>query len=161
MLNSKEIAQIKKLKEDGYSLKDIEEKTSFSIPTIIKYAKGIKKKRKRPPRLLPSPESQSQEETEQNPRLPKDPPEDSVPTVPTEPNLESLVEAREALVEVKGVPVGKKILLTPKNLTMMQWFQARYNWEGDISDFVNQCMEFFFKEGLHAKMKVEIEEEFA
>lgn len=159
MLSSEEIAGVKTLKENGYSLKDIEEKTGFSIPTIIKYTKGVKKKRKKPSNSPPPSGPQLEEENNQNLELPEDSPENSTLELPIDQNIEPIVDDREALIEVKGLPVGKTIQLTPVNYTMWQWFRTRYQFVGDISDFVNDCMDWFFKDCVHAKMKIDITEE--
>jgi len=51
----------------------------------------------------------------------------------------------ESVIEVAGIPVGKKIRLTPKNLTLFDWFKARYGYEGGLSDFINDAIEDFFR----------------
>ena len=51
----------------------------------------------------------------------------------------------EAIIEVEGVPVGTKIRLTPKSLLLFDWFKAKYGYEGDISDFINDAIEDFFR----------------
>jgi len=50
----------------------------------------------------------------------------------------------EGIVEIEGFPVGRKIRLTPKNLTLMDWFISKYGYKGDASDFINDCIEDFF-----------------
>lgn len=183
MLQSKQIQEIKKLKEDGLTLKAIRKETGYSIPTIIKYLKqkpddGAKEKTTKQiepstkPKIAKKIKRKSKKSTKKSlldmgdlpathvepPQSPADLP-DSL--IPYDQKDEPFVEPREVSLQVQGIPIGKKILLTPKNVTMIQWFQARYDWDGDISDFINQCIEYFFKEGLHAKIKVEIQEEFA
>jgi len=55
------------------------------------------------------------------------------------------VGVTEATVEVAGIPVGRKVVLTPKNLALFDWFKARYGYEGSLSDFINDCIEDFFR----------------
>lgn len=81
--------------------------------------------------------------------------------VPEDSLGDSLREREEAIVEVKGFPVGQRIYLTPKNVTMYQWFKSKYKWDGDLSDFVNDCMDYFFREGIRARMEINIREEIA
>ena len=42
---------------------------------------------------------------------------------------------------------GKKeqVNLTPANMTMIQWFTTKYGFEGDLSDFINDAIEDFFR----------------
>jgi len=145
MLNTQQIAQIKQLKKQGNSLGKISRTMGISVPTVRKYCKAIKANRstKNPPPIENIIETEEPIiETETSPIDPQDP-------------------TQEAMVEVKGFPVGKKIFLTPKNITMYQWFKSNYpHWDGeDLSDFINQAMGFFFTEGLNAKMKVEVVQE--
>jgi len=64
----------------------------------------------------------------------------------------------EAVVEVEGVPVGRKIRLTPKNLALFDWFKARYGYDGDLSDFINDAIDDFFRSRGYS-LKVVREEE--
>lgn len=53
--------------------------------------------------------------------------------------------ATETTIEVAGIPVSRKIILTPKNLALFDWFKAKYGYEGGLSDFINDCIEDFFR----------------
>jgi len=53
--------------------------------------------------------------------------------------------ATEATVEVAGIPVSRKVVLTPKNLALFDWFKAKYGYDGGLSDFINDCIEDFFR----------------
>ena len=64
----------------------------------------------------------------------------------------------EAIIEVEGVPVGTKIRLTPKSLLLFDWFKAKYGYEGDISDFINDAIEDFFRARGYEVMIVKKEE---
>ena len=49
------------------------------------------------------------------------------------------------IVQIEGFAPGKTINLTPPNITMIQWFMNKYKWKGDLSDFLNQTVEDFFR----------------
>jgi len=50
------------------------------------------------------------------------------------------------VVQIEGFAPGKQIFLTAKNILMFQWFQSKYkNWHGDISDFINEAIDYFFR----------------
>lgn len=51
----------------------------------------------------------------------------------------------EVIVEVEGIPSGRRIRLTAKNLMYYDWFRSRYSYDGDLSDFINDAIEDFFK----------------
>lgn len=83
------------------------------------------------------------------------------PTVKDKPqSLDPFGPLQEAIVEVEGVPVSRKVQLTPKNLTMYGWFKKRYNWNGDLSDFIDDTMTYFFESKLGAQMQIIIKEAF-
>lgn len=182
MLTPKEIAEIQRLKEEGNSIKEIEEKTKRSYKTIKKYLEpddvessedpiddGISKensiieddqvKTGNPKRKDPF---SIKTEFDLNPQIPTQSSRSS-PVYDHSELEESFIKPEEAIVEVRGIPIGKKIQFTPKNLTMWEWFKSQYQgWENsDISDFINQCMDYFFKTGLGAKMKIEVVQEYA
>jgi len=51
----------------------------------------------------------------------------------------------EVVIEVEGIPVGRKIRLSPKNLMFYDWFKTKYGYEGDLSQFINDAIEDFFR----------------
>lgn len=51
----------------------------------------------------------------------------------------------------------KSIKLTPYSLFAFDWFKKHYNWAGDLSDFINDCVKYFIEKGLYAKILVEQE----
>lgn len=51
----------------------------------------------------------------------------------------------------------KSVEFTPSNIAAYCWFKSQHQgWENsDISDFANQCIEYFFDKGLGAKVSVD------
>jgi len=145
-LDSATIQKMRDLRKNKKSLSDIQKETGVSKPTIIKYTKGIKVTRHLPP-APPQPIASPVEVVDDEIFI------DSTPTI-----VDSETSPQDAIVDVIGIPVNRKIQLTPKNLTMFQWFKTKYNWSGDISDFINDTMEYFFTKGLGAEMQVIIKE---
>jgi len=165
MLTPQQVKRIKELREEGYTYQAIAGKVKCSESSVRKYVLDLpsRKAEALPPTVPDNPSS---------PVLPNPTPLASNPNptplmasppllMPPAQIMQQPPSEREALVQVRGIPVGKKILITPKNLTMIQWFQSKYAWKGDLSDFINDAVEFFFSDGLHAKMQVSIEEEVA
>ena len=163
------------MKEEGASLHKIRKETKHSFKTIKKYLEDNTVKENKPIKdeiSINKNEGSIVESTQVKNEPPKIIPQPNPISITTEfePEIiiESLQEATavkpdEAIVEVRGVPIGKKISFTPKNLTMWEWFTSSYQgWENtDISDFINECMDFYFKKGLGAKMKIEVVQEVA
>jgi len=58
------------------------------------------------------------------------------------------------LVEVEGVPVNGKVYLSTKNLMLFDRFRTQYQWDGDLSDFVNVSMTYFFENKLGVQVQV-------
>ncbi len=52
---------------------------------------------------------------------------------------------QDIMVQIEGFAPGKTIILTPYNIVMMRWFIDKYGYEGDLSDFINDTIEDFFK----------------
>lgn len=145
--------------------KSTEEEASLSHipPEIDQEEENEQKFQDAPPKLpppIPRLKDTSFKPPQHIPRLkdvPPDPPPPINPNMPEDFAPHSSPE--EATIEVKGIPVGRKILLTPKNLTMFQWFKSKYQFGGDLSDFINDTMEYFFRIGVRAKMQVVTQEE--
>ena len=57
-------------------------------------------------------------------------------------------------IQVEADPIIRKVAFTPKTLLLYQWVRSEYNWDGTLSDFVGDCVEYFFKE--HLKVDVGI-----
>jgi len=51
----------------------------------------------------------------------------------------------EVEVGVSGIPVGRRLQLTPWILVMFDWFKTRKGYEGDLSDFIHDAVVDFFK----------------
>ena len=66
----------------------------------------------------------------------------------------------EVILEVEGIPVGRRIRLSPKNLMFYDWFRTKYGYGGDLSDFINDAIDDFFK-SRNWTIKVVKEEEIA
>ena len=49
------------------------------------------------------------------------------------------------VVQIEGFAPSRYIALTPKNITLIQWFTAKFGYEGDLSDFINDAVEDFFQ----------------
>lgn len=173
MLNPREIAKIRKMREEGVSYGRIAKKIGCSKPTVKKYCANMiaeKEKKSTTAETSPTPqqeelvEGSSEAMPEQDPIVVSpSPTKEYFITETSNPQILKSVEHPEDItVEVRGVPVGKKIQFTPKNLTMWEWFKSTYHgWENsDISDFINQCMDYYFKKGLGAKMKIEVVQEY-
>lgn len=148
VLSLQEIDEIRRLRKDGYSYYKIAKLRHHTFRTIKKYlAEDVHapkiEKRVKPVRAI------------------KETPVSPIRYVDHVPE-ETLIKADEAAVEVRGVPIGKKIQFTPKNLTIWEWFKTRYEgWEdSDFSDYVNQCIGYFFKVGLGATLKIEVVQEY-
>ena len=50
-----------------------------------------------------------------------------------------------AVVQIEGFAPGKQVFLTANNILFFQWFKSKHNYEGDISDFLNDAIEDFFR----------------
>jgi len=75
---------------------------------------------------------------------------------PSRPTL----EPEEVLLEVEGVPPTRRVKLTPKSLMWYAWFRTKYNYSGDLSTFINEVIEDFFR-SRGWTIKIVKEEEFA
>lgn len=142
------IAQMRTLKKQGKTLPEIREETGASLVTISKYTKHIKA------------ENQTEEIEIQKPSLTSIPEQPQNPAKPIQDYdvefIAPITDPHEALIEVQGIPVNRKISLTPKNLTMWDIFRKTCpQWDGDLSDFINESMDCTFK-ALKMKMKVTI-----
>jgi len=49
------------------------------------------------------------------------------------------------VVQIEGYAPSRSIALTPKNITLIQWFTAKFDYAGDLSDFINDAVEDFFQ----------------
>lgn len=54
-------------------------------------------------------------------------------------------EREGTTVQIEGFAPGKQVFLTANNILLYQWFVAKYGYDGDISDFINDAIEDFFK----------------
>ena len=147
-LDSETVKKIRELKAKKMSLSEIQKETGVSKPTIIKY---IKSTPQRKPKKPPSTEVSSMIENSEAPQRPAETIEDYDVEF-----IDPLGSAHETVVDVKGFPINKKLFLTPKNITLFDCFKRVYpNWDGDISDFVNESMDYTFK-ALKMEMKISI-----
>jgi len=163
---SRKIEKIQELKRAGKTLSEIMKKTGISKVTVIKYCRGIKVDE---PEIVEETtqrvdvplESSVVRPTHATIQAPKQPPVDEVEDfsdlledtpVPYVQNPEDII------IEVEGIPISRKVQLNPKNLMMFGWFKERYKWEGDLSDFLNDTMTYFFENRLGAKVEINISE---
>ena len=142
------ITKIQNLKKQGNTLEEIKKETGVSMPTLVKYTKTIKTEKQ-----------QSEIEAQKQQSAPTlETPQTTEPTT-EDYDVEYLnptVGPQEALIEVKGIPVNRKISLTPKNLLMWDCFRNEHpQWEGDLSNFINESMDCTFK-SLKMKLKITI-----
>ena len=147
-LDAETIKKIRNLKAQKLSLAEIQKQTGISKPTIIKYAKDVVIKIPKPPGAA---NVASMIEDNINPQQPEVPIED----YPVE-FIDAGTGSEEAIISVKGFPINRKLSLTAKNITLWDCFKRVYpNWDGDISDFVNESMDLAFK-ALKLEMKITI-----
>jgi len=156
MLKPNAVTNIQKLRSEGLSIYKISKKTGYDYKTIKKH-------------LIPEKPEQSSKPVlkQSNEKLVEDKPFSSVkkPSLLSDDDgtdeafIRQYDKPEDAAIEVRGLPVSRKIQITPKNLTMFQWFKSRYNFEGDLGDFLNDCASFFFKNGVGARMEVKITDE--
>jgi len=149
-LDTETITKMWNLKKQGKTLAEIKKETGISNATIVKYTKNIK------PTELKQEETPSEEPIIQQPRKPQT--QVFVPESLESAPIEPVISPEDVIVEVRGIPINKKIQINPKNLTLYEWFRAQYRWDGDLSDFVNDTMEYFFSKGLNAEMQVIVKE---
>lgn len=78
-----------------------------------------------------------------------------VPTpLESESAVEYIADPEDFIVEVEGVPVSGKVYLSTKNLMLFDRFRTQYQWDGDLSDFVNVAMTYFFENKLGVQVQV-------
>lgn len=146
-LDASTIAEMRNLKKQGKTLSQIREKTGISNATISKYTKNVK--------------ADNQIEEEITTSIPfgekPKPPVQHIEDYEVE-FLDPKSKPQEALIEVEGIPVNRKISLSPKNLLMWDCFRKTYpQWDGDLSNFINESMDCTFK-ALKMNMKITIGE---
>jgi len=148
-LDTPTITKLRNLKKQGKTLEEIKTETGISTATISKYTKNIK------------PENPMEETAVQTPsRIPfGEQPQQSTQTEDYKVEfIGPTAKPQEALIEVEGIPVNRKISLTPKNLLMWDCFRKTYpQWDGDLSNFINESMDCTFK-ALKMNMKITIGE---
>ena len=164
-ISQRKIDKIQDLKREGNSIAQIKRETGVSRNTVIKYSKGI---------IVDKPEGEEESTqrvavplehvtrkanaTVQAPKKPQEEPEEDFSNLLEDTPVEYVPNAEDVVVEVAGIPVSRKVQLNPKNLMMFGWFKERYNWEGDLSDFLNDTMTYFFENRLGAKVEINISE---
>jgi len=148
-LDSAKIAKLRTLKKQGKTLDEIKMETGVSTATISKYTKNIKADN---PLEETATQTTPQIPFGEEPQTPQQPEDYEVEFIGSRP------KAQEALIEVEGIPVNRKISLTPKNLLMWDCFRKTYpQWDGDLSNFINESMDCTFK-ALKMNMKITIGE---
>ena len=147
-LDAATIKKMRDLRANKTSLSEIQKQTGVSKPTIIKYTKDVQVKIRKP---LGATNVVGMIENSEKPQSPATPIEDY--------NVEFVDDetgSQEAVIDVKGFPINRKLCLTAKNITLWDCFKQIYpQWEGDISDFVNESMDYTFK-ALKMEMKISI-----
>jgi len=164
-LSQKKIDKIQDMKREGHSITQIQKKVGVANKTVIKYSRGI---------AVDEPEGEEETTqpvhaplqdvvrkanvTVQAPMKPYEEPQEDVSDLLEETSVNYIPDPKDFIVEVEGIPVSRKVQLTPKNLMMFEWFKERYSWEGDLSDFIDDSMTYFFENRLGAKVRINIEE---
>ena len=147
-LDSGTIKKMRDLRANKVSLSEIQKQTGISKPTIIKYTKDVMVKKPKPAGATNVVEMIEKSEKPTKPDVPIE--DYEVEFVDDESN------SQEAVIDVKGFPINRKLCLTAKNITLWDCFKQIYpQWDGDISDFVNEAMDFTFK-ALKMEMKISI-----
>ena len=164
-LSQKKIDKIQDMKREGHSITQIQKKVGVANKTVIKYSRGI---------TVDEPEGEEEitqsvhvplqdvvrkaNATVKAPMNPHEETEESHDDLLEETPVGYIQNPEDITVEVAGIPVSRKVQLNPKNLMMWEWFKERYNWEGDLSDFINDTMAYFFMNRLGAEVKINISE---
>ena len=164
-ISQRKIDKIQDLKREGKSIAQIKRETGVSRNTVIKYSKGI---------IVDKPEGEEESAqrgvvplehvarkanaTVQAPKNPLEEPEENFSDLLEDTRVEYIPNPEDIVVEVEGIPISRKVQLNPKNLMMFGWFKERYRWEGDLSDFLNDTMTYFFENKLGAKVEINISE---
>lgn len=147
-LNSSIITKIQTLRRQGKTLKEIKKETGVSMPTLVKYTKAVNEEQQKPA-----------SNAQKTPLPITEEPQFQESSIEDKYDVEYIgptVGPQEALVEVEGIPVNRKISLTPKNLLMWDCFRKEHpQWEGDLSNFINESMACSFK-ALKMKLKITI-----
>ena len=147
-LDDATIKKLRELRANKVSLSEIQKQTGISKPTIIKYTKDVEIKK---PKSTDAQNLGSMIESSAGPRRPEVPIEDYDIEF-----IDSVDGSHEAVIDVKGFPINRKLSLTAKNVTLWDCFKRVYpDWDGDISDFVNESMDLAFK-ALKLEMKITI-----
>ena len=166
-ISQRKIDKIQDLKREGKSIAQIKRETGVSRNTVIKYCRGIKADdledvEEAAPRVdVPlKPRVIQTDATVHAPKKPLEEPEENFSDLLEETPVGYIPNPEDIVVEVEGIPVSRKAQLTPKNLMMFEWFKERYRWDGDLSDFLNDTMTYFFENRLGAKVEINIKEVF-
>jgi len=165
-ISQRRIEKIQDLKREGKSITQIQKKVGVSNKTVIKYCRGIKADKQEDVGELASRVDVPLEPhvvhpttaTIQSPRQAIKDPQEAIPSLLEETPVEFIPDPEDIIVEVKGIPVSRKVQLSPKNLMMFGWFQKRYSWDGDLSDFIDDTMTYFFENKLGAEVQINIKE---
>ena len=165
-ISQRRIEKIQDLKREGKSITQIQKKVGVSNKTVIKYCRGITADKQESVEELASQVDvpleprviHPTEVTVQSPRRAVEEPQEVIPGLLEETPVEFIQAPEDIIVEVKGIPVSRKVQLSPKNLMMFGWFQKRYSWDGDLSDFIDDTMTYFFENKLGAEVQINIKE---
>ena len=173
-LDSSTIKKIRSLRKQGKILEEIREETGVSLGAISKYCRRVKVGSVR--RMISSdPLEQELDAEVQDLRreakwlgrelsiarmkqniveIKQESTQRIDEPLESENAVKYIADPEEIIVEVEGLPVSGKVQLSTKNLMLFDRFRTQYQWDGDLSDFVNVAMEYFFKNKLGVQVQV-------